>query len=283
MIGASIWLGLFSYKEVEYSHDLWWQFAFDADAPRFLRATFVVCIAAVAFAAYRMLRPAKPEPHLPQAEDMQRVRAVVERSPATQANLALLGDKRYLFSDSGRSFVMYGVQGLSWIACGDPVGDSREWPDLLWGFREMCDRHGGRVILYEVSSEILPLCIDLGLSMFKIGEEGRIPLSEFSLEGSARKNLRYVHRRAQKDGLSFEMRSKEDVASLLPELRRVSNAWLAQGRKTEKGFSLGAFVPDYLLNFPCALVRQGGAIVAFANVWCGAERGECSIDLMRHV
>ena len=79
------------------------------------------------------------------------------------------------------------------------------------------------------------------------------------------------------------MRSKEDVASLLPALRRVSDAWLAQGRKTEKGFSLGAFIPDYLLNFPCALVRQGGAIVAFAIVWCGAGRGECSIDLMRYV
>ena len=281
LIGGSVWLGFFSYKEVEYSHDLWWQFAFDADAPRFLRATFVVCIAAVAFAAYRMLRPAIPEPREPAVGDLQQVRAIVERSPASAASLALLGDKRFIIS--GRSFVMYGVQGLSWIACGDPVGDSREWADLLWAFRETCDRHGGRAILYEVTTETLPLCIDLGLSLFKIGEEGRIRLSEFSLEGGARKDLRYVHRRAQKEGTSFEIRPKEDVASLLPELRRVSDAWLAHGGKTEKEFSLGGFVPDYLLNFPCALVRRNGTIVAFANVWCGAGREECSIDLMRYV
>ena len=283
LIGGSVWIGFFSYKEVEYSHDLWWQFAFDADAPRFLRATFVVCIAAVAFAAYRMLRPAIPEPQEPADSDLQRVRAIVERSRASGASLALLGDKRFMISDSGLSFIMYGVQGLSWIACGDPVGDSREWSDLLWAFRETCDRHGGRAILYEVSTETLPLCVELGLSLFKIGEEGRIRLSEFSLEGGARKDLRYVHRRAQKEGMSFEIRPKKDVASLLPDLRRVSDAWLAHGGKTEKGFSLGAFVPGYLLNFPCALVRQSHTIMAFANVWCGADGEECSVDLMRYV
>jgi lysylphosphatidylglycerol synthetase-like protein (DUF2156 family) len=36
---ASVWLGLFSYKHVEYSGELWWRFTFSGDAPRFLRAT----------------------------------------------------------------------------------------------------------------------------------------------------------------------------------------------------------------------------------------------------
>ena len=282
LIGGSIWIGLFSYKQVAYSHDLWWQFAFDADAPRFLRASFVVTLAAAAFAAYRLLRPSQPEPQQPSAEDTRRVRAIVAGSPASAASLALLGDKRFLFSDSGRSFVMYGVQGLSWVACGDPVGDREELSDLLWAFRETCDRHGGRTVLYEVSTYTLPHCIDLGLSMFKIGEEGRIRLPGFSLEGRVRKELRYVHRRAQKEGLSFEVLEKADVAPMLAQLRQVSDAWLAQGDKTEKGFSLGAFIPDYLVNFPCALVRQGAAVVAFSNLWCGADRQECSVDLMRY-
>lgn len=282
LIGASIWLGFFSYKHVAYSHDLWWQFAFDADAPRFLRASFVVCIAVAAVAAYWMLRPAKPEPQPASTEDLRRISAIVERSPASAAALALLGDKRFLFSDSGSSFVMYGVQGSSWISCGDPVGESGEWSELLWTFRETCDRHGARTVLYEVSKETLPFCIDLGLSLFKIGEEGRVRLSEFSLDGSRRKELRYIHRRAQKDGLSFEMLPRGEVAALMPQLRAVSDAWLGQGKKSEKGFSLGAFVPDYLVNFPCAVVRKDGAIVAFANVWCGADRTECSIDLMRY-
>ena len=38
----------------------------------------------------------------------------------------------------------------------------------------------------------------------------------------------------------------------------------------------------YLSHFPVALVRVGGRVVAFANLWVGAEREELSVDLMRY-
>src|SRR5471032_3434142 len=38
VLGASIWLLLFPYKDVPYSHQLWWQFTLDANAPRGLRS-----------------------------------------------------------------------------------------------------------------------------------------------------------------------------------------------------------------------------------------------------
>jgi len=33
-----VWLLLFAYQDVAYSHQLWWQFELDANAPRGLRA-----------------------------------------------------------------------------------------------------------------------------------------------------------------------------------------------------------------------------------------------------
>ncbi|HEX3158970.1 MAG TPA: lysylphosphatidylglycerol synthase domain-containing protein, partial [Gemmatimonadaceae bacterium] len=39
VVGASVWLGLFSYRHVEYGTELWWRFAVRDDAPRFLRAS----------------------------------------------------------------------------------------------------------------------------------------------------------------------------------------------------------------------------------------------------
>jgi phosphatidylglycerol lysyltransferase len=38
-VSASIWLGLFAFKHVDYSHELWWQFESRAEASRFLRAS----------------------------------------------------------------------------------------------------------------------------------------------------------------------------------------------------------------------------------------------------
>ena len=58
-----------------------------------------------------------------------------------RAHLALLGDKRFLFSDSGETFLMFGVRGRSWIAMGPPVGKRCERLDLLWRFRELADAH----------------------------------------------------------------------------------------------------------------------------------------------
>ena len=38
-LGASVWLGLFAFKHVTYSNELWWHFELYGEASRFLRAT----------------------------------------------------------------------------------------------------------------------------------------------------------------------------------------------------------------------------------------------------
>ncbi len=281
---ASIWLGFFSYKHVEYSGELWWRFAFrGGDAPRFLRATVGALGVALLFAVARLLRPAPPEPATATEGDLERVRAITAGSPRTFANLALLGDKRFLFSDRANAFIMYGVQGRSWVALGDPVGPPDEMPELVWRFGELCDRYGDWPVFYEVGREHLHLYLDLGLSVLRLGEEARVGLPGFSLDGHERKWLRHVDRRLTEEGCTFEIVPREAVPQHMAEMRSVSDAWLAGKSTREKGFSLGLFSPEYLAQFPVAVVRQGGRMVAFANVWLGAEREELSVDLMRYL
>ena len=282
LLGAT-WLGLFSYRHVNYSQELWWQFAVKGDAPRFLRASVGVVTLAMIVGAVRLLRPAPPEPPAAGSEDRQKVRTVVLASTDTTANLALLGDKRFLFSESGKSFIMYGVEGRSWVAMGDPIGREEEWKDLVWRFRELCDRHGGIPVFYEVGRENLYLYLDLGLTPLKIGEEACVPLQEFTLEGGRRKGLRTVHARMLREGAMFSVVPAADVPPLLPGLRAISDAWLAAKNTREKRFSLGYFNEAYLAEFPCALIKKNGVIVAFSNIWTGAGREELSIDLMRQV
>jgi phosphatidylglycerol lysyltransferase len=177
VVGATFWLGLFAYKHVDYSGDLWWHFAVRGDAPRFLRASVGVGALLAVFALQRLLRPALPEPVLPTAELMERVQGIVKSQHDVHANLALLGDKSFLMSESGNAFVMYGVAGRSFIAMGDPVGPPRERQELSWRFRELADRHGAATVFYEVRMHNLPLYLDLGLSLLKLGEEAKVPLA----------------------------------------------------------------------------------------------------------
>ena len=195
--------------------------------------------------------------------------------------MALLGDKRFLFSDSGRSFIMYGIQGRSWIAMGDAIGPADERLELLWRFREGCDRWGGRTLFYEIGPAAMPDLVELGLTFYKLGEQAFVPLAGFSLEGPTRSGLRQALRRAERDGAEFSVVQPAEVPAMMPELRRVSDAWLESKSAKEKGFSLGRFDPDYLAHFPMALVRRGNELVAFANLWPTASRREISVDLMR--
>ena len=281
VVALAVWIGVVSHRHVAYSHDLWWTFALDGNAPRMLRASLAVTVLGAAYVLLNMLRPARPEPAVAGAGELERARALIGAADTTLANAALTGDKRLLFSDAGDSFIMYQIARHSWIALGDPVGSREGAEELVWRLREMSDHHGAQTVFYQVRGERLALYVDLGLAALKIGEEARVPLAEFSLEGAARADLRQSHRRAQRDGATFEVVPPEDVAALLPVLRRISDSWLASKSTGEKRFSVGAFSAQYLQQFPVAVVRADGVPAAFANLWTTGTRAELSVDLMR--
>jgi phosphatidylglycerol lysyltransferase len=281
VISTAVWIGFFAYRHVDYSHALWWTFAFEADAPRMLRASLVVVLLAAAFLATNLLRPARPEPGVASSEDIARARSLIGACSQALANAALSGDKRLLFSAAGDAFLMYQINGRSWVALGDPIGTRAGQEELVWRFRELSDRHGGWTVFYQISAEQLPLYIDLGLTVMKLGEEARVQLTDFSLEGSARAELRTQRRRAERDGASFQVLSAEQLPSLLPKLRAISDTWLQDKAVAEKSFSVGAFNEAYISHFPVAVVSCANVPVAFASLWISGDREEIAVDLMR--
>ena len=278
---CTAWLGFYAYRHVEYADSLWWRFTVAGDASRFLRAMVGAVALGLFFGLFYLLRASPPEPQKPQQKELENISAIVNGSSNTASNLALLGDKFFLLSPERNAFIMYGVEGRSWIAMGDPVGPQNEWMELIWTFRELSDRYSGRTVFYEVAHENLHYYLDLGLNVLKLGEEARVALTTFSLEGSERKGLRYTQRKFEKEGFQFEVLSPQGVSNRLSELKEISDAWLAAKNTREKGFSLGFFNPDYLRNFPAAVVVNKGQTVAFAIIWPGGKKEELSIDLMR--
>ncbi|MGB6306345.1 MAG: bifunctional lysylphosphatidylglycerol flippase/synthetase MprF [Steroidobacteraceae bacterium] len=275
------WLVIFAYRHVPYDNQLWWEFAFGASAPRSLRASLLAAMIAAAYGLWRLLRPAAPPRSAPHEADMERAAALIAQGDDTIANLALLGDKSLMFNADRTAFIMYQVSGNSWVAMGDPVGPPEACEALAWEFLENCDVMAVSPVFYQVKPQNLPLYIDLGLTLSKLGEEARVPLDTLTLDGAQRADLRQACRRANRDGASFEVIPRTNVAASLGELRTVSDAWLAEKNTAEKRFSLGFFDERYLANFDCGVVRRGGAIVAFANLWRGGAN-ELSVDLMRY-
>lgn len=281
LLGTGLVLAL-SFRNREYSQEMWWQFELSAHASRSLRA-FVGASGVAALASVAaLLRPPRVRHERASAEDLARLAPIVAAAAPASAHLALVGDKTLLWNDAGDAFLMYGVHRKSWVAMGDPVGNPEARRELAWRFRELADAEGDWAAFYEVSADDLPLYLDLGLSPRKIGEEARVPLADFSLAGGSRKALRASHNRVVREGGRFAILTPEEVPARLDELQAVSDQWLATKRTREKRFSIGAFEREYLRRLPIAVVMRADRPVAFANLWLGGGQEEMSIDLMRH-
>ena len=284
VIGVGL-LGLWSFENADYGEQPWWRVMADEDAARSLRAWAGAALLLTAFGVWRMLAQAATPP-IAGDDDPQfhRVRAILAKAEDSRpnANLALLGDKRFLFSASDESFLMFGVRGRSWIALGAPVGRRGERMELYWRFCELADAHAARPGFYALEADDLPDIVELGFAIQKMGEAAIAPLEGFSIEGTKRGNLRRAWRQAKEQGAEFEVVPPDAVAPLMPDLKRISDAWLAHHAGGEKSFSLGGFYPRYVQEFPVAVARWEGRIVAFATLWTVPSRSAFSIDLMRY-
>ncbi len=281
-VGASLWLGLLSFRHVEYAHQLWWQIALDHDVSRFMRASVGATVALLAFGVWRLLRPKRPVVSPASDADLADAANAIAAQTETRPFLVYLRDKAVMFNAERSAFIMYGVHGRTWVALGDPAGPEAAAPALIRAFVDRADDFAGQPVFYQVHGAHLHRYAELGMAFAKLGEEARVSLDAFSLTGGRYRELRTVLHRMERDQASFRIVEGRDVSPLLPQLKAVSDDWLASRSASEKGFSLGYFDPEYLTRLPVAVMEAGGRVVAFANVLPGPGRVELSIDLMRY-
>ncbi|WP_144112306.1 bifunctional lysylphosphatidylglycerol flippase/synthetase MprF [Paraburkholderia sp. BCC1886] len=279
----AVWVMLFAFRDVPYTRDLWWQFAFDERAPRALRATLAASLFAATFAFWQLLRPAAGRFVKPAAQDLHDAARIVRAQERSDAGLALMGDKSFLFSESRRAFLMYAKNGRTWAALHDPVGPREEWAALIGKFVALAHAHGGRAAFYQVRANALPLYLDAGLTLMKLGEEAHVVLDDFDLKGSHRAHLRYAMKRGERDGFAVEVIDQAHVPESLETLREISDGWLDSRDAREKSFSVAAFTDEYLAAQSVMLVRQNGAPVAFVTFMTTDMNTEATVGVMRHV
>lgn len=179
----------FAHKGTQYATDLWWQFAVDERAPRALRAALLGSLMVGLASLWLLLRAPVVQTGRPDPAGLARAEAIVAASGGPDAGFALTGDKTLLFAEDGRGLVMFGVSGRSWLAFGGPVGPDDSGADAAFAFVDAARHAGARPVFYEVGAPHVPLMLDLGLSLHKMGEEAVVDLTRFSLDGPERKKL----------------------------------------------------------------------------------------------
>lgn len=194
--------------------------------------------------------------------------------------LAFTGDKRFFWSVSGKTFLMFAATGRAWIVMGEPIGRDDEKAPLAATFAETARNAHAWPAFFDVGAAFADEMSDHRFRAEKTGERAAVDLKVFSLSGRGKKDLRFARNLAHKNNCRFEVRPPGALGSLKPSLRRVSDAWLERRGGVEKSFSLGRFDPDDLARFCLALVYRGENIVAFSNIW--TCQNYATMDLMRY-
>lgn len=283
ILSCSIWLGLFAYKHVDYSNELWWNFTLKSNVSRFLRGSIGAIILLLLFAMFKSIATLRSRTSQTQAEKLDLIVPIIKHSQQAFANLALLGDKSLLLNEQQTAFIMYGKRKRSWITLGDPIGPNKELAELIWQFRELVDRNGGHPAFYQVAQENLSIYLDQGLTNLKLGEEARVPLESFDITERKQDARQQTISKMEASHYDFSIVPIEQIPALLPELKQVSDAWLNHKKIAEKSFIMGFFDESYLLQFPIAVIRQNERIIAFSNLLEGADKAELSVDLVRYL
>jgi phosphatidylglycerol lysyltransferase len=95
---ASVWLGFFAFKHVDYSHELWWQFELRGQASRFLRASVGAALALLLFALARLVGHAPHDAPVPTDADLVDAGRAIAAQPATST----CGTRRSCSTTAGR-------------------------------------------------------------------------------------------------------------------------------------------------------------------------------------
>lgn len=250
----------------------------------FADSIYTIGAVTLLYALWMLLRPVLLHTESTPSERQKAKKIVEKYGRSSLARFALLDDKSYYFSPSGRSVIAYVPEGRNAIALGDPIGAREDRCEAIATFKQFCDRNDWQPAFYQTLAADLELYKSLGFKILKIGEEAIVELQTFTLQGKAGKHLRTVVNKFHKLGYSVHFYAPPITDELLQELRAISNEWLEHIAGAEKKFSLGWFNEEYLKGCEIAVVYNSQANpIAFANIIPEYQLNEITIDLMRHL
>ncbi|HEY8961438.1 MAG TPA: phosphatidylglycerol lysyltransferase domain-containing protein [Luteolibacter sp.] len=269
---------------------IWQKSEYDHDGSRVVRAFLRTLRLGSLLGSFTvlalMLRPVMRR-RLAQAtpDERQRVSELIdEHGRDPMDSFALLSDKSYLFSAGDRSVVAYTLWRNFAVALADPIGPEDDKAEAVRQFVRFCKRQDWTPVFYCSHVAHRALYEQAGLVTFKVGEDARLSLENFNLQGGKFQNLRTAGNRARKENMEFVWYDAKPTPDhgIEAQLKLISDQWLSAKHGGEMSFDLGSFRLEDLRERGVGIVRNAeGRIEAFAT-WLPFHRGHGrALDLMR--
>ncbi|MBS7549089.1 bifunctional lysylphosphatidylglycerol flippase/synthetase MprF [Dietzia massiliensis] len=175
------------------------------------------------------------------------------------------------------------------IALADPVADPADRDTLLTSFVDFAEAQAAVPCLFSVSGETAERMRAHGWRALQIAEDTIMDLPDLEFSGKKWQKIRTAMNKATKSGTTFVSGSlREQPASVLAQVREISEQWVGDKELPEMGFTLGTVEEALDDDVRIALAVDSDGVVQAALSWLPVYRGGpdggvrgWTLDLMR--
>ncbi|MDZ4907208.1 phosphatidylglycerol lysyltransferase domain-containing protein, partial [Clostridium perfringens] len=108
-------------------------------------------------------------------------------------HLIYLKDKYVFINEDNTVLIQYQKQSDKLVVLGNPIGDRNSVLSAIEEFYDLADRYGYTPIFYQVDKEMIPMLHEYRYEFMKLGQEGVVDLSNFSVSGKKTRGLRATY------------------------------------------------------------------------------------------
>jgi phosphatidylglycerol lysyltransferase len=193
-------------------------------------------------------------------------------------------DKQYFFDRSSRSGVAFHVSRGVALCLGQPAGTKNTYPELLHSFSTLCFGNDWLPAMVHVTEDQRPLYEQQGFALQKLGQEAVVDLNHFQSSVKSKKYFRQIQNKFSKHAFTHELLRPPHHDAIIERLQAISDEWLAQGGRAERGFAMGYYTNEYVQMCEVMVARDAaGTIQAFITlVPAGFDHKEATYDMLRH-
>ncbi|MCX6727201.1 MAG: phosphatidylglycerol lysyltransferase domain-containing protein [Candidatus Saccharibacteria bacterium] len=219
-----------------------------------------------------------------ETEHRERMLKLLQNNSASSEDFFKLWphDKTYLFSSNSDAGLAYHVTNGVAMSVGDPVGTEQGVHSLMGSYLQECAINDWIPTFIHTEPKHTPLYKFFKFSLQKIGEEAVVTIDSFLQTTAKEKYFRQISNKFTKQHFETEMLHPPHSAALIGRLKTVSDDWLGQPGRSERGFMMGYFSEEYMQQCPLMVLRDdAGTIQAFVNQIPSFDPEEANYDLLR--
>ncbi|WP_314036436.1 DUF2156 domain-containing protein [Dietzia sp. CH92] len=228
---------------------------------------------------------------------VERVRTLIRRHGGSTMSWMITWQPMNYFFGGGRDgasaeptgVVGYRMHVGTIIALADPVADPADRDTLLASFVDFAESQAAVPCLFSVSGETAERMRAHGWRALQIAEDTLMDLPDLEFSGKKWQKIRTAMNKATKSGTTFVSGLlREQPASVVAQVRAISEQWVGDKELPEMGFTLGTVEEALDDDVRIALAVDSDGVVQAALSWLPVYRGGpdggvrgWTLDLMR--